>query len=180
MYFPVQIKRQTDGSFINNVFVKESKMQALHQFHAFMSTYAYDNDQNVDYVACYVIDSEGIRHDWRIDNRISESIPDLYFVVQIRHNPKDDQTPYPNTVVHVKTSNDDALHQFHAFMSTYAYGNNENTDYAACYVFGIDGVLYKWEIDDKIPVEVVNENIEEPENESEEEPAPIEPEDGDV
>ena len=68
-YFVIQIKRNTEGTYTNNVHTKNDKGEALHQFHAFMSTYGYGQDPNVDYCACYVIDSTGVRYEWKVDDR---------------------------------------------------------------------------------------------------------------
>lgn len=61
------------------------------------------------------------------------------------------------TNVHVKKSRDEAMHQFHAFMSTYAYGNGLGVDYSSCSVEEMDGHIIKQEVDDRI--------VEEPEEE---------------
>ena len=56
-----------------------------------------------------------------------------------------------NNNVHVKETINEALHQFHAFMSTYAYGQDKAVDYASCSVETIDGRIVKSEVDDRIP-----------------------------
>ena len=70
----------------------------------------------------------------------------MYFVVQKKHASGNDT--WTNNV-HTKASEDDAMHQFHAFMSTYAYGQDNTLDYVACSVEADDGRVIKNEIDDK-------------------------------
>ena len=72
----------------------------------------------------------------------------MYFVVQKKHN---STTDVWDNNVHVKETKDDALHQFHAFMSTYAYGQNPNLDYIAAEVQAEDGRSIKSEIDNRMP-----------------------------
>lgn len=54
----------------------------------------------------------------------------MYFVIQKKH---DTTSAWANTI-HNKDTYDDAMHQFHAFMSTYAYGQAVTCDYATCSV----------------------------------------------
>ena len=68
--FVVQIKRSVNGDYSNNVHTKATEDEALHQFHAFLSTYAYGNDPNVDYCACYVYRMDGSCVEWKVVNRI--------------------------------------------------------------------------------------------------------------
>lgn len=58
MYFVNQKKRDS-GTWNNNIHVKESYDEALHQFHAFMSTYAYGQVATCDYASCSVEDEYG-------------------------------------------------------------------------------------------------------------------------
>lgn len=74
----------------------------------------------------------------------------MYFVNQKKHN-KNNNT-WDNNVP-VKETLNEALHQFHAFMSTYAYGQDANLDYASCSVEQADGLIVKSEVDDRISVE---------------------------
>ena len=71
----------------------------------------------------------------------------MYFVIQKKHN----MTGTWDNNVHVKETKDDAFHQFHAFMSTYAYGQNPNLDYIAAEVQTEDGRSIKGEIDNRMP-----------------------------
>ena len=71
-YFVVQILKK-NGNFTNNVHVKDNADAAMHQYHAFMSTYAYGQDAQAEYAACYVIAPEGAIIEWKIDDRTSEN-----------------------------------------------------------------------------------------------------------
>ena len=70
----------------------------------------------------------------------------MYFVVQKKHIVSNDT--WSNNV-HTKDTEDAAMHQFHAFMSTYGYGEDNTLDYVACSVESDDGRVIKNEIDDK-------------------------------
>ena len=71
MFFVIQKKKTTAGAWNNNVHVKETLNEALHQFHAFMSTYAYGQDANLDYCACEVQTQDGRNIKSEIDDRIA-------------------------------------------------------------------------------------------------------------
>lgn len=71
----------------------------------------------------------------------------MFFVTQKRHNSSTDK--WDNGVL-VKDTEADALHQFHAFMSTYGYGQDKNLDYVACAVECEDGRNIKSEIDNRV------------------------------
>lgn len=68
--FVIQIKRLTNGDYSNNVHTKATEDEAMHQFHAFLSTYAYGNDASVNYCACYVYRMDGSCVDWKVVDRI--------------------------------------------------------------------------------------------------------------
>ena len=70
----------------------------------------------------------------------------MFFVNQKRHN--SNGNAWDSGII-VKETRDEALHQFHAFMSTYAYGQNVALDYIACSVESDDGLIIKNEIDDR-------------------------------
>lgn len=70
----------------------------------------------------------------------------MYFVIQKKHN----KAGSWDNNVHVKDTLDAAMHQYHAFLSTYGYGQNDNLDYVACEVETEDGRCIKNEIDDRI------------------------------
>lgn len=81
----------------------------------------------------------------------------MFFVIQKKHKSASDTLE--NGVINKSTENE-AKHQFHAFMSTYAYGQDQTCDYLACSVENDeDGVLMK-EIDDRRPVTNQEEVIE--------------------
>lgn len=75
----------------------------------------------------------------------------MYFVVQKKHTTANDT--WDNNV-HTKATYDDAMHQFHAFMSTYGYGQSATLDYVACSVETDDGRTIKNEVDDRRAAEV--------------------------
>ena len=70
----------------------------------------------------------------------------VYFVNQKKHNSTNDS--WDNNC-HVKATMDEAMHQFHAFMSTYAYGQSDALDFVACSVEAEDGRIIRSEVDDK-------------------------------
>jgi len=69
----------------------------------------------------------------------------VYFVNQKKHN---GQTDAWDNNAHTKNTYDEAMHQYHAFMSTYAYGQSETLDYVACSVETDRGEVFKTEVDD--------------------------------
>ena len=74
-YFVVQILRR-NGTFSNNVHVKENVNAAMHQYCAFLSTYAFEQDGSVDYAACYVIAPGGGVIEWKVDDRTNQDSPE--------------------------------------------------------------------------------------------------------
>ena len=74
----------------------------------------------------------------------------MFFVNQKKHNKNTDA--WDNNA-HVKETFDAAMHQFHAFLSTYGYGQDASIDYASCSVENVDGLIVKNEVDNRIPVE---------------------------
>lgn len=74
----------------------------------------------------------------------------MFFVNQKKHNKNTDA--WDNNV-HVKETLDAAMHQFHAFLSTYGYGQDASFDYTSCSVENVDGLIEKNEVDNRIPVE---------------------------
>ena len=81
----------------------------------------------------------------------------MYFVIQKKHKSTNDT--WENGVINKNTENE-AKHQFHAFMSTYAYGQDGNFDYLACSVENDEGGELMREIDDRRPVTNQEEVIE--------------------
>lgn len=73
----------------------------------------------------------------------------MFFVNQKKHNKN---TNTWDNVAHVKDTKEAAMHQFHAFMSTYAYTQDAAIDYASCSVEGEDGLIIKNEVDNRISV----------------------------
>lgn len=69
-FFVNQKKHKTNDTWDNNAHTKETFNEAMHQFHAFMSTYAYGQDQTVDYASCSVEDVAGTIIKNEVDNRL--------------------------------------------------------------------------------------------------------------
>lgn len=75
-----------------------------------------------------------------------------FFLSQIKR--ATDGTYTKGVVVHDTLNN--ALNGFHAYFGAYGYGKDASTDYVACYVISMDGMILKSEVDDRIaetPVE---------------------------
>lgn len=72
----------------------------------------------------------------------------MFFVNQKKHNKN---TGAWDNNAHVKETLNAAMHQFHAFMSTYAYEQEASVDYASCSVEGVDGLVIKNEVDNRLP-----------------------------
>ena len=70
-FFLVQIKR-TNGAYEKGVVVKNTLADARQSFHAYLGAYGYNHDANTDYVAVYIVDINGARLDWCVDNRIPQ------------------------------------------------------------------------------------------------------------
>ena len=68
MYFVVQ-KKHGAGGWDSGVVTKDSEGEAMHQFHAFLSTYAYGQSDALDYVACSVETDDGRTVRSEIDDR---------------------------------------------------------------------------------------------------------------
>ena len=71
MFFVDQKMHKTNDTWTNNTHVKATLNEAMHQFHAFMSTYGYGQDASVDYAACEVEDANGMIVKSEVDNRMS-------------------------------------------------------------------------------------------------------------
>lgn len=54
-------------------------------------------------------------------------------------------------VVHDSYNN--ALNGFHAYFGAYGYGKDANTDYVACFVSDMNGMIVKSEVDNRIAVD---------------------------
>ena len=73
-----------------------------------------------------------------------------YFVNQKKHN---SQTDAWDNNAHTKDTQPEAMHQYFAFLSTYAYGYGANIDYVSCSVETIDGAIIISHVDDRLPKE---------------------------
>ena len=75
-----------------------------------------------------------------------------YFLTQIKHTSGNWEkgTAIKNTLDEVRQS-------YHAYLGAYGYGHDPNTDYVACYTFGLNGQFYDETIDDR------RQPVEEPE-----------------
>ena len=71
-----------------------------------------------------------------------------FFLVQIIHS----SGTWEKGVV-VKDTLDAVRQSYHAYLGAYGYGNQANTDYVACYIFGQNGANYDSMIDDRIVAE---------------------------
>lgn len=67
-----------------------------------------------------------------------------YFLVQIKRNAGN----YTKGVV-VKDTLESARQSYHAYLGAYGYGNEQGTDYVACYIIGDNGRMYDSAIDDR-------------------------------
>lgn len=72
-FFVNQMKHKKDGTWVNDIIPKETEYDARHKAHLFMSTYAYEQDQNVDYCSVSVTNLYGaVIVPIEVDNRIVE------------------------------------------------------------------------------------------------------------
>lgn len=69
-----------------------------------------------------------------------------FFLSQIKR--ATDGTYTKGVVVHNNIN--DALNGFHAYFGAYGYGKDANTDYVACFVTNMDGMILKSEVDNRI------------------------------
>lgn len=67
-----------------------------------------------------------------------------FFLIQIKHT----NNVYEKGAV-VKSTLDEARQSYHAYLGAYGYGHDPNTDYVACYIFGMRGENYDMMIDDR-------------------------------
>ena len=79
-----------------------------------------------------------------------------YFLSQIKR--ATDGTYTKGVVVH--DTRDNAMNGFHAYFGAYGYGKDANTDYVACFVSDMSGAIIKSEVDNRIPVEIPEEEVE--------------------
>ncbi len=76
MFFVNQKKHKVNGTWENGSIVKETKDEAMHQYYAFMSTYAYGQDATVDYTSASVETETGAIIINAVDNRMSTLEPE--------------------------------------------------------------------------------------------------------
>lgn len=82
-----------------------------------------------------------------------------YFVNQRKHNKNTGK--WDNAIV-VKDNREDAMHQYHAFMSTYAYGVKPEYDYIGIEITDLYGnPLIRPEIDNRMKQETAEPTSEE-------------------
>ena len=58
MYFLHQIKH-TGNNYDKGIVVKDSLDAAKQGYHAYLGAYAYDHDQNTDFVSCMITNEDG-------------------------------------------------------------------------------------------------------------------------
>jgi len=74
-YFLVQIK-QTDGAIEKGVVVKDTLESAKQSYHAYLGAYAYGNNAKTDYVAVYIVNSQGVRLMWEVWEKTVQPEPE--------------------------------------------------------------------------------------------------------
>ena len=74
-YFLTQVQRSTEGIYTKGVVVKDSLDAARQSFHAYLGTYGFGNNQNVNYVAVAIMDMGGRITDLCVDDRIPRTEP---------------------------------------------------------------------------------------------------------
>ena len=67
MYFTIQIRHKTDGTYSNNVYTYETENEALKKFYSFFSTYLLDDVS--DYLACIIMREGLLLKSDIVDNR---------------------------------------------------------------------------------------------------------------
>lgn len=70
-FFLVQIK-QTKGVIEKGVVVKDTLESAKQSYHAYLGAYAYEHDAATDYVAAYIVNSQGVRLMWEVWERTAQ------------------------------------------------------------------------------------------------------------
>ena len=73
----------------------------------------------------------------------------MYFVLRILRNAS---TEAYSSEIFTYDNLNQAKHQFHQVLATYAYGNNANYDYVVCEIKAQDGRIVQNEVDNRIPV----------------------------
>ena len=77
MYFVMRYLGRLDGTFVLDGFQKESETEAKHQFHAVMSTYAYGQNENYNFVMCQIVATDGRVIMGEVDDRRSAEEPEV-------------------------------------------------------------------------------------------------------
>ena len=75
-----------------------------------------------------------------------------FFLTQIKRHTGE----YTKGVV-VKNTLDAARQSYHAYLGAYGYGNEQGTDYVACYICDMAGRITDSCVDNRIPVPEPNE-----------------------
>lgn len=74
-FFLVQIKR-TNNTIEKGVVVKDTLEAAKQSYHAYLGAYAYGNNTDTDYVAVYIVNSQGVRLMWEVWERTAQPEPE--------------------------------------------------------------------------------------------------------
>ena len=77
MYFVMRYLGKTDGTFVLDGFTKATEDEARHQFHAVMSTYAYEQNQSYNFVMCEVKAMDGRSIMLEVDDRRPAPEPEV-------------------------------------------------------------------------------------------------------
>lgn len=72
-FFLAQIHRK-NGMYTKGVVVHDSLNAARQGFHAYLGAYGYGHDPDIDYVACYVMDMNGVIRDAMVYNGIESQV----------------------------------------------------------------------------------------------------------
>lgn len=64
-FFMARIKR-TNGVIEKGLEVKDTFDAAKQSYHAYLGAYAYGNNADTDYVACYIVNDGGTRMMWEV------------------------------------------------------------------------------------------------------------------
>lgn len=71
-FYLTQIKRHNSGTYDKGVVIKNTLDAAKQSMHAYLGAYAYGADEDIDYVTCYIDDSEGNRLCWEVYKKVIE------------------------------------------------------------------------------------------------------------
>ena len=76
MYFVMRYLGRIDGVFVLDGFQKETENAAKHQFHSVMNTYAYEENENYNFVMCEVKAPDGRSIRIEVDDRREQAAPE--------------------------------------------------------------------------------------------------------